>query len=91
MKITIKGNEIELKYSIRALMMYENVEGKTFQPQSLQDIMTFFYFILISSSKDYSITFDEFIDFVDEDNTLITNFTEWLVATTDNQNKLKKD
>ena len=91
MKITIKGNEIELKYSIRALMMYENVEGKTFQPKSLQDIMTFFYCVVISSSKDYSITFDDFIDFVDEDNTLITNFTEWLLATTDNQNKLKKD
>jgi len=52
MKINIKGKEVELKYSLRALMMYENIENKTFQPTSLQNIMTFFYVIVVASSKD---------------------------------------
>lgn len=93
MKITIKGKEIELKYSLRALMMYENIENKTFQPTSLQNLMTFFYVIVVASSKDYSLTFDEFIDFVDEDpnNNLLNDFASWLNDITENQNKLKKE
>lgn len=93
MKITIKGKEVELKYSLRALMMYENIENKTFQPTSLQNLMTFFYVIVVASSKDYSLTFDEFIDFVDEDpnNNLLNDFARWLNDITENQNKLKKE
>ena len=93
MKITIKGKEVELKYSLRALMMYENIENKTFQPTSLQNIMTFFYVIVVASSKDYSLTFDEFLDFVDEDqnNNLLKEFAGWLNDIIENQNKLKKE
>lgn len=93
MKITIKGKEVELKYSIRALIMYENIENKTFQPTSLQNLMTFFYVIVLASSKDYSLTFDEFLDFVDEDqnNNLLNEFAGWLNDITENQNKLKKE
>jgi len=93
MKITIKGKEVELKYSLRALIMYENIENKTFQPTSLQNLMTFFYSIVLASSKDYSLTFDEFLDFVDEDqnNNLLNEFAGWLNDITENQNKLKKE
>jgi len=93
MKINIKGKEVELKYSLRALMMYENIENKTFQPTSLQNIMTFFYVIVVASSKDYSLTFDEFLDFVDEDqnNNLLKEFAGWLNDIIENQNKLKKE
>jgi len=93
MNINIKGKEVELKYSLRALMMYENIENKTFQPTSLQNIMTFFYVIVVASSKDYSLTFDEFLDFVDEDqnNNLLKEFAGWLNDIIENQNKLKKE
>lgn len=91
MKVTIKGKEIELKYSIRALMMYENIAGKTFQPTNLTDMITFCYCIVLSSSGDYSLGLDDFIDEIDNNPELIQEFSTWLESSITNQNKLKKD
>lgn len=91
MNITINNKNIELKYSIRALMIYENVEGKTFNPKTTTDFLTFMYCVVLASSKDYSITFDEFIDTIDENTEILKDFIDWLNSTSDNQNKLKKD
>lgn len=91
MNITINNNNIELKYSIRALMMYENLKEETFNPSNITNIVTFMYCIIVSSAKDYSITLDDVLDAIDENNNLLKEFTEWLAKTTENQNKLKKD
>lgn len=91
MNITINNNNIELKYSIRALMMYENLKEETFSPSNITNIVTFMYCIIVSSAKNYSITLDEVLDAIDENNGLLKEFTEWLAKTTENQNKLKKD
>lgn len=91
MKVTIKGKEIELKNSIRAYMIYENVEGKSFTFSSVSDLVTFFYCTIVSSSKDYSITLDEVIDEIDKNPNLIQEFSTWLESSITNQNKLKKD
>ena len=66
MKIKIGKKNIELKYTIRAMIMYENMAQKSFNPQTLTDIITFMYCIIVSSSKDYSFKFDQFIDYLDE-------------------------
>lgn len=91
MILTIKGKEIELKYSIRALMMYENITDKTFQPKNLTDMITFCYCIVLTSSEDYSLGLDDFIDEIDNNPEILEDFNKWMVSTVDNQNKLKKD
>lgn len=91
MKITIKDKEIELKYSIRALIMYENISESSFTGGSLTEILTFFYCIILTSSKDYSLNWDEFLDWVDTDNNILIEFGEWIKKVHINQNKLKKD
>ena len=81
MKITIKikDKEIELKQTLRALIMYENITDKAFEPKTFQDILTFLYCIVLTSSKDYSlITFDEFIDFIDENHQVLEDMIKWL-------------
>lgn len=91
MKITIKDKEIELKYSIRALIMYENVAEGSFTAMSLTEILTFFYCIILTSAKDYSLTWDEFLNWIDEDSNVLNEFGEWIKVVHTNQNKLKKD
>lgn len=91
MKITIKDKEIELKQSIRSLMLYENIEGKTFNPTTTTDFVTYMYCVVVASSKDYSITFEEFLDAIDENPDYLKEFTEWLISSSQNQNKLKKE
>ena len=78
MKVTIKEQEVELRYSMRSLFMYENITGQSFNPKTLQDFCTFFYCVVCSSNKDLDLTFDEFVDYLDEDPSKMSEFAEWL-------------
>lgn len=92
MKVTIKDKEIELKYSIRAMIMYENVAEKSFTGGSLTDVVTFFYCIILTSTQDYTLDWEEYLDWLDADGgNVIVEFSEWIQDVTKNQNKLKKD
>lgn len=92
MKITIKDKEIELRQTLRAFIMYENITEKSFEPKTFQDILTFLYCIVLTSSKDYTlITFDEFIDLIDENNQILADMTKWLSDEFSINGKLKKN
>ncbi len=79
MKVTIKEQEVELRYSMRALFTYERISGQTFNPKTLEDFCTFFYCVLCSSNKDLDLTFDEFIDeVIDPQPEMLNQFAEWL-------------
>ena len=91
MKLTIKDKEIELKYSIRSLIMFENMAEKSFAPETLTDIITFMYCVVVSSSKDYSLTFDDFIDFLDENPDVIKDFGDWLQSSANSNENFKKN
>jgi hypothetical protein len=91
MKITIKDKEIELKYTMRSMLMYENITDKTFAPNTMTDIVTYMYCVVLSSTKDYSITYDEFIDYLDENIDVVNEFSQWLIDVVAVHNKLKKN
>lgn len=85
------NREVELKYSIRAMMMYENITGNSFNPQNLTDILTFFYCIVVSSMKDYSYSFEQFIDELDNEPSKLEELTKWMNNNISNQNTFKKN
>ena len=91
MTININEKEITLKYSLRAMMMYENITGATLAPSSLTDVITFFYCVVVASSLDYELQMDNFIDWLDEHPDTLNDFGEWLQNVVSNNNKLKKD
>lgn len=91
MEITINDKTISLKYTLRAMMMYENITGGTLTPSSLTDVITFFYCVVLASSMDYSLQMEQFIDWLDEHPETLNEFGEWLQTVVTNQNKLKKD
>lgn len=78
MKVTIKEQEITLKYSMRSLFLYEQKSGESFSPRNLEQYCLYFYCVVMSSNRDLDLTFDDFIDFLDEDPSKITEFAEWL-------------
>ena len=78
MKVRIKELEVELRYSMRSLFMYEKIVGQ-FNPKTIEEFATFFYCVLCSSNKDIDLTFDEFIDeVIDPQPELMNQFAEWL-------------
>ena len=81
MKITILGREVELKATFRAYIIFENITGKSFQNLStLADVLTFMYATILGSAKTTDISFEAFLDFVDENPTIVTEFSEWLTG-----------
>ena len=81
MKVQILGREIELKATFRAYIIFENITGKSFQQLStLADVLTFFYATILGSAKTTAISFDDFLDFIDENPNIVTEFSEWMAG-----------
>ena len=91
MTITINDKDIELKYTLRSMMMYENITGKTFAPEGVSDILTFVYCVVVASAKNYELQFDDFLDLIDENQDKLNEFSLWLTNVVATQNYLKKN
>ena len=80
MKVVIKEQEIELKKTMRSYMMFESITDKAFAPKTLTDMVTYFYCVVMSSHKGLELTFEEFIDWLDENDGIMQQFTQWLAG-----------
>lgn len=91
MILDINEKHIELKHGFRSLMIYENITGKSFNPVNLTDIVTYFYCVVLASEKTVRITFDEFINLIDEKPDKVTEFADWLTKTMFINQNIKED
>lgn len=80
MIINIKNKEFELKYTFRSMMIYEKITGETFQPKGVTEVMVYLFSTIVASCKGIDLTFDEFIDYVDENPNIINDFNTWLLS-----------
>lgn len=76
MNITINGNQYKVKYTIRALFIFEQITGKAFEIKTLLDNYVFFYSMLLANNPDKILDWDEFIDALDNDKELIAQLTK---------------
>ncbi len=78
--INLSGKELDIKLSFRSLMTYERLSGKNYtQIQSLEDTLIYMYSCIISTNKDIKLTFDEFVDNIDECPEVLEEFLSALV------------
>ena len=90
MEITINGKIIELKQTIRSLLMYENIQGHSYQPNSLNDVLLYLYCVVVASSRDYTFSYEDWIDWVDENPAELEKVVKFIQQTEQNQNDFKK-
>lgn len=88
MKLKINNEEIELVYSFRSAVYFEQVAGHNldFTKMSQNDLITLFYCVVIASlqkAKKPVITMLDFLDAVDENDgeKCIVEFSNWYVQT----------
>lgn len=81
MKITINEQEYELKYTFRSLMIYESITKQSFNPTCLTDVLIFFYSCILAADKTITISFDTFMDWIDQNPYQVTEFSNWLTET----------
>ena len=84
MTITINNKDYRLKYTIRALFIFEQISGKPFEIKSTLDNSLFFYSMILANNPDTPLEWDEFIDALDNDYTLLGQLNSII---TDSQNK----
>lgn len=91
MNITINNQEYKLKYTVRALFIFEKLSNKMFEGKTLTELYLLFYSILLANNNDLNFTFDELLNYCDEDMSLFTQFNEWLMDEFKVQNQFTEE
>lgn len=74
--ITINNTEYKVKYTLRALFIFEQITGKPFQIVTLMDNYLFFYSMILANNPDCSLEWDDYIDALDNDPTLLIQLSK---------------
>lgn len=97
MIIEIKDKYVELRYTMRALLLFENVMDKSLmtcmnnEDVKTIDVIVFFWCVILASGKKVQLTLEELIDMIDENPLLLSEFSDWLRAETIKQNMLTQN
>lgn len=90
MEITINDKTIKLKKTFRSVIAYEQAMKKAFNPTTISETIMYFYCVAIASDTTIELTYDEFINWLDDNPTAIKDFTEWLIKVNDIDNTTAK-
>lgn len=86
MKIKIKEQELELHYSLRIYMFYENIMGHSIDMQTISSytsLVVLFYSSILATlqyeHKNLDITYDEYMDWLDSQHNILADFASWFI------------
>lgn len=88
MKINFNNKEIELRFSFRADMIYENIQNKSFGAQTETEWIVYFYSTYLAITDDTDLSFDDCVKLLDEDPLVLFQFIKWYVDFQQNNLKL---
>ena len=105
MKIKIKNHDLELHYSLRILVNYEELTGKSLDFNDMNNfssLIKLFYATVVASlqysRQELDVTYEDFYDYIDNNGnfTLLKEFGDWFaqvfMANLDvENNKVNKD
>jgi hypothetical protein len=89
MKIKIRNIEYNIKYSIRAMFVFEKLVGKLFKLESLMDWYVFYYSMILAGNPECTLQFDDFIDECDLNPALAIDIQNYLNAQFQKQGQLE--
>ena len=90
MTLTINKKKYKVKYTIRALFIFEQITGKQFSINTLLDNYLFFYSMILANNEDV-LSWDQFIDALDNDPKLFTKIAEMLNKESEKDKLLNDD
>lgn len=89
--VVINGVEYGLAYNLRSLFIYEEIAGHPYKGDKTIDNYMLMYAMLQANNKEFSLSFDEFIDACDEDMNLFQAFVEEVEAYSKKMSALVED
>ena len=88
--ININGKDYKVKYTIRALFIFEQITGKAFKLETMLDSYIFYYSMILANNKDQVLQWEEFLDALDENPKLLQDM-EKVMKEEDGKNSLFND
>ncbi len=88
MTIDFNDKEIELRFTFRADMIYENIMQKSFKAQTETEWIVYFYSTYLAITDDTDLGLDDFILKLDESPKVLYDFIQWYVDFQSNNMKL---
>lgn len=85
--VSINGKDYKVKYTIRALFIFEQITGKAFKLETMLDSYIFYYSMILANNKDQVLLWDEFLDALDENPKLLQDM-EKVMKEEDGKNNL---
>ena len=78
MEIQIKGTAYNIRYTIRAMFVFEQITGKVVRWENLTDDDRFYYSLLVANNPDLQMTFEDFINECDDEPALVIQLQDFL-------------
>ena len=89
--ILINGKEYPIKYGIRSMLIQEQITQKPFSLDNMNEQLVFLYSCLLAANNELTMTYEEFLDAVDEDMSIIIRFGEYLAEQQKKEKNILKD
>ena len=80
--IIINDKEYKVKYTIRALFIWEQIMKRPFKVETMLDTYTLFYAILLANNENDVLDWNEFLDALDDDPNLFNTLNDKINETT---------
>lgn len=85
--IKINGVDYKIKYTIRALFIFEQITGKAFKIENLLDNYIFFYSMILANNPDNILDWDVFLNCIDDNPNLFQEMND-IVNDEEKKNKV---
>ena len=89
--ILINGKEYPIKYGIRAMLIAEQITQKPFSLDNMNEQLVFLYSCLLAADNELTMSYEEFLDAVDEDMSIIIRFGQYLAEQQKKEKNILKD
>ena len=89
--ILINGKEYPIKYGIRSMLIQEQITQKPFSLDNMNEQLVFLYACLLAANNELTMSYEEFLDAIDEDMTIIIRFGEFLAEQQKKEKNILKD
>lgn len=74
--VNINGKDYQIKQTIRALFLWEQIAGKQFEINTTLDNYLYYFCLILANNKDCTLDWDEFLDAIDNDPSVIVEMTK---------------
>ena len=89
--ILINGKEYPIKYGIRSMLIQEQITQKPFALDNMNEQLVFLYSCLLAADNELTMSYEEFLDAIDEDMSIIIRFGQYLAEQQKKEKNILKD